>query len=168
MNLLVIRHAIAEDPEAFARTGRPDDERPLTDEGRKKMRQAARGLRTVVPEIDLLASSPLVRARETAAIVSDAYDGLAVSTTPALEPGRPPEEMAAWLAGRRPAGTVAVVGHEPALSTMVSWFLTGAAHPVLELKKGAACLLEFAGKASPAGALLRWALAPAQLRGLGD
>ena len=43
MKLLLIRHAIAEEREDFARTGKDDRLRPLTDEGRKKMKQAARG-----------------------------------------------------------------------------------------------------------------------------
>ncbi|HEX4469200.1 MAG TPA: phosphoglycerate mutase family protein, partial [Gemmatimonadaceae bacterium] len=72
MDLLVIRHAIAEDKERFAASGRNDDLRPLTEEGRSKMRRAAQGLRTVVGRIAHLASSPLVRARETAEIVAPA------------------------------------------------------------------------------------------------
>ena len=61
MRLLLIRHAIAEEREDFARTGKDDGLRPLTDDGRKKMKQAARGLRGLVPDIDLLATSPLTR-----------------------------------------------------------------------------------------------------------
>ena len=49
MKLLLIRHAIAEEREDFARTGKDDRLRPLTDEGRKKMKQAARGLRKIAP-----------------------------------------------------------------------------------------------------------------------
>src|SRR5262245_49797749 len=60
MHLLVVRHAIAEDKDVFARTGRSDDLRPLTDDGRAKMRRAADGLRSVAPEVDLVATSPLV------------------------------------------------------------------------------------------------------------
>src|SRR6478672_122417 len=58
MKLLLIRHAIAEEREDFARTGKDDRLRPLTDEGRKKMKQGARGLRRCVPAFDLLAPSP--------------------------------------------------------------------------------------------------------------
>ena len=65
MNLLVIRHAIAEDKERFAASGRSDDQRPLTEEGRTKMRRGAEGVRLTSPRVTVLASSPLVRARET-------------------------------------------------------------------------------------------------------
>src|SRR5260370_27632219 len=76
MKLLIIRHAIAEDREDFARTGKDDSLRPITDEGKKKMKQGARGLRTLVPEIDLLATSPLTRAAQTAAVLDSVYGGL--------------------------------------------------------------------------------------------
>lgn len=69
MNLYLIRHAIAVDegdPE-YAQ----DSLRPLTEKGRKKMRQIARGLRALGAEFDLIVSSPYVRARETAEILSD-------------------------------------------------------------------------------------------------
>src|SRR5690349_23208472 len=73
MNLLVIRHAIAEDKENFAATGRSDDQRPLTDAGRTKMRRGTQGLRTLIGKVAMLASSPLVRARETAEIRSEEH-----------------------------------------------------------------------------------------------
>jgi phosphohistidine phosphatase len=165
MELLIIRHAIAEDG---AETTRSDDERRLTTEGRKKMRLGARGLTRVVPDLAVLASSPLVRARQTADIVARAYGGLDVTTAAELAPDGSPNAVAAWLNRRRADGVVALVGHEPALSNLVSWLLSGAARPLIEMKKGAACLLAFpGGKAGPGTAVLRWALTPAQLRDLG-
>jgi phosphohistidine phosphatase len=70
MKLLIIRHAVAEERDAWANTGKSDDERPLTTEGRGKMARNARGLREGVPSVDLVATSPLVRARQTAEIVA--------------------------------------------------------------------------------------------------
>ncbi len=162
MDLLVIRHAIAADPADY-----PDDAvRPLTPEGKKKMRQGALGLRRVVPAIDLLATSPLTRAVETADIVSHAYDDLATLLVPVLAPGHPPGAVAQWLDSQRRHTVVAIVGHEPGLSRMVSWFLSGSERGFIELKKGAACLVSFAGAIGAAGATLVWALAPSQLREL--
>ncbi len=61
MNLYIIRHAIAVDE------GTPeyeqDSERPLTDKGKKKMRQISKGLRTLGADFDLILSSPYVRAK---------------------------------------------------------------------------------------------------------
>ncbi|HVL59633.1 MAG TPA: histidine phosphatase family protein, partial [Burkholderiaceae bacterium] len=74
MRLLLIRHAIAEASEAFAASGRPDEERPLTDRGRRRMRANALGLSLLVPSLDLLVSSPYRRAADTAAIVAAALE----------------------------------------------------------------------------------------------
>ena len=168
MHLLVIRHADAGDAADFARSGRPDDERPLSDEGRRKMKQVARGLCVVVPEIAALAASPLVRARQTAEIVAAAYDGITVETVSALRPGEAPAGLAQWLERHGAAGVAAVVGHEPHLGTTVGWLVSGETHSVLELKKGAACLLSCDTAWGPGKAVLRWALTPGQLRALGD
>ena len=70
MKLLVIRHAIAEDREVWARTSLDDGERPLTARGVDRMEQAARGLRRMVEKLDAIATSPLVRAMQTARIVN--------------------------------------------------------------------------------------------------
>lgn len=165
MQLLVMRHAIAEEREEFAKSGRNDRLRPLTDEGRKRMRRAARGLRTLVPEIDLLATSPLARAAQTGAVLDTVYGDLKTVEIEQLAPEATPEEFAAWLRGRK-AETVAVVGHEPSLSRIVSWLLGGSERPLIELRKGGACLLTLAGKPAADSATLIWALTPAQLRRL--
>lgn len=159
MDLLVIRHAIAAE-------GKDDALRPLTEEGRRKMRQGARALVTLVPAINLLASSPLVRARQTAEIVGRAYGGLEVTTCEDLIPDHPPEAFAAWLAGHARRGVVAAVGHEPLLGCIVSHLLAARADSFIELKKGGVCLLAFPGAVEPGAALLRWALTPGQLRAL--
>lgn len=72
MQLLIIRHAVAVDRDDF--TGDDDDLRPLTADGRRKMRRIATGLHRITARPDLLVTSPLVRARQTADIVGEAYD----------------------------------------------------------------------------------------------
>src|SRR6266699_3602270 len=115
MQLLLIRHAIAEDKEAFARTGKLDTERPITDEGRKKMERAARGLPGLAEKIDLLATSPLVRARQTADLVSQAYGDIKIATWPELASGIPAPDVLPRLREVRDLSVVALVGHEPGL-----------------------------------------------------
>ncbi len=167
MQLLIIRHAPTEDREIFATTGEPDDTRPLTDIGRKKMRKAVRGLHGVIPQIDLLATSPLTRAAETARIIGDAYGGLMATEVRELAPGHAPESVLSWIKAQKGHDTVAVVGHEPDLGHLVSWLLTGKKQPFIEIKKGAACLIEFSNGIAQGKAILVWALAPSQLRALG-
>ena len=101
MRLLAVRHAIAEEPEVFARTGRDDRLRPLTDEGRKRMRRGARGLRSLVPQIDLLATSPLIRAAQTGAILDAVYGDLPAVEIEQLAPEATPQDFLAWLRTRR-------------------------------------------------------------------
>jgi phosphohistidine phosphatase len=167
MRLLIIRHAIAEEREDFARTGRDDSQRPLTDEGRKKMKQGAKGLRALVPEIGLLATSPLTRAAQTAAILDSVYDGLDEVEIDELSPEAAPEGFLRWLRQQK-AETLAVVGHEPSLSQLLSWLLTGTEKRLFSFRKGGACLLEFAGEVGPGMATLLWAMTPGQLRKMAD
>lgn len=164
MRLLIIRHGIAEDKEVWARTSSNDDDRPLTDEGRQKMVLNAKGLRRTVDEIDILVTSPLVRARQTAQIVADAFKLGRIETTKSLVPSTPPVEFVEWLARYRDKAVVAAVGHEPHLGLLATWMLTGVEESHVDLKKGAACLLELEGEPSPAGARLCWSIAPSQLR----
>lgn len=167
MKVLVIRHAIAEDRDEFARSGRDDELRPLTDVGRTKMRAAAEGLARLVESIDLLATSPLVRAVQTAEIVAAAFGGIKPKTTRALEPGAD-DALFAWLAKQSPSRTIALVGHEPDLSRFISRAVSGRSRSFVNMKKGAACLIEFADAPQPGGATLRWLLEPGQLRRLRD
>jgi phosphohistidine phosphatase len=167
MKLLLIRHAIAEEREDFARTGKDDRLRPLTDEGRKKMKQAARGLREIVPGIDLLATSPLIRAAQTGAIVDSVYGGLSEVEIEELAPEATPNDFLRWLRKQK-AGVLAAVGHEPSLSLILSWLLTGTERRIFAFRKGGACLLEFPDEVGAGTATLLWALTPAQLRDLAD
>jgi phosphohistidine phosphatase len=166
MKLLIIRHGIAEDQDTFAATGKSDDLRPLTAEGRTKMAHAAEGLREVVPDISLLASSPLVRAHETAEIVGRVYEIEVRPTTDALRPDASFDEFLDWLRDSGDQKVVAVVGHEPHLSTLATWLISEVKESRMELKKGGACLLEFDGAPKAGSATLEWLMQPAHLRAI--
>ncbi len=167
MDLLVVRHAIAEDREAFARTGKGDEERPLTPAGRRKMEKGARGLRRLVESLDLLATSTLVRATQTGDVLEEAYGGVRTVRLEELAPDAKPAALLRWLGAQRRRRTVALVGHEPHLSAVVELLLTGTTPGFVELKKGGACLLALPRQAAAGGAELRWLLTPGQLRRLG-
>jgi phosphohistidine phosphatase len=168
MRLLIIRHAIAEDRDAFAASGQDDSLRPLTKDGRKKMRVGAAGLRATAPAIDVLATSPLVRAVETADIVAAAFQRPATHTVPSLAPDRSPSEFVGWMHSIEGADVVAAVGHEPHLGHLVSWLVSARKQTFLELKKGGACLLDLGAAPSPGTARLLWVLTAGQLRQFGD
>jgi phosphohistidine phosphatase len=166
MDLLVVRHAIAEDREVFAETGRDDDERPLTDAGRRKFEKGVRGLRTLVESIDVLATSALVRATETGEILEAAYEldpGRAVRLQE-LAPTAQPASLIEWLRRHRRRPVVAIVGHEPHLSHLVEHLLVGRGAGFVSLRKGGACLLGLGAAPEAGHAELRWLLTAAQLR----
>ena len=171
MNLLVIRHARAESAERFAQSCSDDDLRPLTEDGAERMRVGAAGLHKLVPALDLLASSPQVRARQTADIVAAEYGITNVVILDALRSGRPPAEFIEWLQEAGARETIAIVGHDSHVTDLVSVLLTGKKRNIVEIKKGAAVMLalrrrdgRYGGRRS---ARLLWALAPRQLRLIG-
>jgi phosphohistidine phosphatase len=141
------------------------------------MRRAADGLKQVARRAHVLASSPLVRARETAEIIAPALRAPRIEIVEALRPDRRYDDFLTWLRGREaPNGsetddderTIAVVGHEPHLSGLVTWLMTAKNDSRIELKKGAACLLDFPRSPAAGAATLRWSLTPSHLRSLSD
>src|SRR5262245_8862570 len=164
MQLLVVRHAIAEEREKWA--PRDDQLRPLTAVGKKKMKEAARGLRSLVPRLDVVASSPLTRAVQTAELLAKTYERGAPVTVDALAPGQRPPALATWLRSQALHKTVAVVGHEPGLGAAATWLAAGTERSFLELGKGGACLLDLGEHIDAGEAVLLWVLRPSQLRAL--
>ena len=167
MNLLVVRHAVAKDRDAFARTGRDDSERPLTRRGRREFRKAARGIARLSGEVSVLATSPYVRTVETAELLAKALGLERAVRRSELEPGGSADALLAWLGKRGRSATVAVVGHEPDVSRLVAYCATGRAEDFFDFDKGGACLLAFEGAARPGRAKMCWLLTAAQLRRVG-
>jgi phosphohistidine phosphatase len=159
MEILLVRHAIA--ARTSARGPQADARRRLTSEGRRRMIRGARGLAALVPELDAVLPSPLVRAVETARILADAFGLTPGDGLTALAPGHPPQEAVEHLRTLR-TGTVALVGHEPHLSSLAALLVVGDPSPLFTFRKGGACLLEIEDAPRPGGARLRW-LATAKL-----
>ncbi len=168
MKLVLVRHAIAEERETFAESGASDDERPLTKDGRKRMRRAARGLRELLDDLDMIVTSPLVRAVQTAEIIAAEYDAVPPAPLPSLGPGSDFGGFLEWLKRMDDVQTLVAVGHEPHISGLAAWLLTGNDQPLFEMKKGSAVLLEFNGEVRQGAARMLWFLTPAQLRFIGD
>jgi phosphohistidine phosphatase len=167
MKLLVVRHAIAEEREDWA--PRPDSARPLTRRGEERMKRAAVGLRHVVPELHTLLTSPLTRAAQTADIIAAAYGRKpAPRALHQLAAGESVEALVDALPQAGADDVVAVVGHEPDLSTLVGYLLTGQPRSFMEFRKGGACMLRFDGAAQAGAGMLLWVLTPRQLRDLSN
>ena len=169
MELLVIRHGVAEERKEFAASGKDDSLRPLTKEGRWKMERGARALRRALPSLNVIATSPFTRAAQTAKIVSAAYGEVGVEQLDALTPEGRPQAFLTWLRERESDDRVGAVGHEPHLGALVYWFLTGkVAEGRIALRKGGACLLSFDTRPQAGKGTLIWSLTPSLLRRLDD
>lgn len=168
MNLYLIRHAIAVD-EATTEY-ELDSERPLTDKGRKKMRQIAKGLRNLGVEFDLILASPYVRARETAEILADIFKARKkITLSDQLVPMASPELLIAEINENYTVDSIAVVGHEPYLSNLVALLIAENAKIDLTFKKGGVCyLLADDLHHRDHCATLEWLLTPGILVEIGD
>ena len=166
MKLLIVRHADAGDRDEFAKSGQPDHLRPLSEKGRKQMKDACDGLRKLVPSADLIVTSPYVRAVQTAEIVRDVYGKTPHDETGTLEPEESPAEFESWLKSQPDHEVVVAVGHEPNLGILATWFMTGIEGSRVNLKKGGACLLDFDGDAKKGAGTLRWLMGPKELAAL--
>lgn len=157
MDVILMRHGRA------GQRGDPqtDAQRPLTAEGRERLRRALPGLHQLVPHIERVVSSPLLRARQTAEVVAERYR-CPLSELAALAPGGEPAAVTRWL-GEQRAQTLLLVGHEPDLGRLASWYLTGSEESFLTMKKGAIGLIHFDGKPAVAGGELRLWLTAGQL-----
>lgn len=164
MELYFLRHAIAV---ARGSAGYPDDDRPLTDEGIAKMRQAAKGIARLVDDFDLIAASPLRRAHTTAEIVIGELNRGSVSTCDALLPGADPDALWSFLREHRNKKRILLVGHEPHLSKTAS-LLLGSARPLMEFRKGGMCRIDLEALPPRGHGILLWHLTPKQLRQLAE
>ena len=134
MNLYLIRHAIAVDE------GTPeyeeDSQRPLTDKGKKKMRQIAKGLRTLGADFDLILSSPYERAKETAEILEGVFKlKKDVALSENLVPMGDPDLLIAEMNEKYSENSIALVGHEPFLSALIGLLVSENAGMDMTLKK---------------------------------
>jgi phosphohistidine phosphatase len=168
MNLYIIRHAIAVD--AATSDHESDSERPLTDKGRKKMRQIAKGLRNLGVEFDLILSSPYVRACETAEILADVFKmkkKLVFSDN--LIPLGNPELLIGEINEKYSVDSLALVGHEPHLSALIGMLVAENQKLEVTLKKGGVCYLSADDlHHQDHRAALEWLLTPGILMEIGD
>jgi phosphohistidine phosphatase len=164
MELLIVRHAPA--LERDRHRWRNDEARPLSPSGVKRARQAARGLAALGKAPNRLLTSPLMRARQTAQILTAAAGWPQAEVAPELSPGTPLQQVLGLL-GRDRSKRLAVVGHQPDLGALITAYLSSERPPLaIELKKHAVACLSFAGQPRPGLGVLEWLVTPRMLRGL--
>ena len=149
IELYIIRHGLAGEHGTYAN----DHDRPLTDEGQTKTKRVAQRLKELDIRFDLIQTSPLVRAHQTAEILQAAglSDRLEISAD--LAPGG---NFDAWVKGLEQwkladQTQLAIVGHEPALSEWAEILLWGSVRHQLILKKAGVIGLLLPEEESPIG-----------------
>jgi len=160
--LYLVRHGLAEERGAKW----PDDaKRPLSADGMSRMKKSARGLDRIDVKFDVILTSPLVRARQTADILSAEMDGHpAIVNVESLAPGAKADALIADLEKHTRKTRIALVGHEPGIGELAAR-LVGSRHPI-EIKKGAVLRIDI-DQIPPAGpGDLRWMLPPKIMRAL--
>lgn len=167
MNLYLLRHGLA--GKAVEPRGSGDSERPLTREGKLKMRRIAKGIKALGLSFDVILSSSYTRARQTAEIVADALKvrkRLVFSET--LTPDGSSKDLVELLMGVDPARSeVLLVGHEPYMSEIISLLVSGERGLDVEMKKGGICKISAESLRHGRCAKLEWLLTPKQLALMG-
>jgi phosphohistidine phosphatase len=161
MKLLLVRHAIALDR---GTPGIADGLRPLTEEGIAKFKKTAKGLSQLV-KADLVLTSPLLRAKQTAEILARQWPGVAVHESAPLESGSR-ARFEDSLRRISQSTVIAAVGHEPSVSEWTAEWLGSESADSFAFKKGGAALLEFDGEAAEGSARLVFFLAPGAIKDL--
>ena len=156
MQIYLLRHGIAENPER----GHPDSERPLTAEGRDKLRRVLKRAATAGLDPSVILSSPYRRALETAAVAAEVlgFKGQIVRTT-ALAPESSPYDAWEELRNRKEERSILLSSHEPLMSTMAAFLLDSPTLQV-DMKKAALVRIDCDRFGPQPAGVLKWMLTP--------
>jgi phosphohistidine phosphatase len=158
MELYLIRHA---DALPVGHDGVADDEeRPLSDEGRAQGRALGAALQRQGVRFDVVAVSPLVRARQTAEALLEGWPAPAPEVVPCdhLGPGGKRKRLTRFLRGLQ-GESIALVGHNPDLSVYAGW-LIGDKKVQLELAKAGVARIDFDSVPGKNNGVLAWMVTP--------
>lgn len=163
MNVYLMRHGLA------VERGTPgydsDRERPLTSKGERKVRRVAEAFVKMEVSFDVIFSSPLVRAQQTADVLSDEMKAKQkVQLTEHLAPGGSTKELVNLLQHLPDSPQeILIVGHEPDLGQLAASLLAGGDGVAIVFKKGGAAKLTVENLRAGRCATLEWLLTSRQL-----
>ena len=134
MEVYLIRHGIA----AERGTYNNEEQRPLIKKGVNRTTRVAESLLNRGLKLDLILTSPLVRAAQTADIFQQVGIAKKIETFTFLKPNRAIAEWLAWLEQyqpKHPEAKIALVGHQPDLGNWAEMLLWGTIQGQIEVKK---------------------------------
>jgi phosphohistidine phosphatase len=163
MNLFILRHGIAAEPDAPGI--KMDAERPLVAKGEQRLRAAAAAMEKMELSFDAIISSPYLRAKQTAEIVARHFKlQKKLTFSDDLIPGGNPQALIQQINDLKPAPeNLLLVGHEPYLSRLIALLAAGIPTATIEMKKGGLCKLEVEELECGHCATLAWLLTPRQM-----
>jgi phosphohistidine phosphatase len=165
MDCILVRHGIAVEPDEWEGA---EENRPLTEKGKRRVRQAAEGLAALDCKPTHLFTSPFVRAYDTAKLLRAVIcPTLKIETREELAVGAKAEQVLTFLRTLPSDAVVVCVGHEPQLGEVMSLLLCGKTLSSFPLKKAGAARVKSEGIVSLGQGRLVWWLQPMQLRALG-
>lgn len=160
--LYIIRHGIAADRQDFE----TDEARPLTREGDRKTQKIAKRLEEFGLNFDVIFTSPLLRARQTAAILQDVGLGKQIWECPALAPDGHIHDWLSQVAELTDCKSIAIVGHQPDLGNWAELLVWGEVKGNITLKKAGVMGITLPQSDSPIGrSSLFWLTPPRFLLG---
>lgn len=145
--LYLIRHGIAADQKLYNN----DDERPLTEKGDRKTQKVAQQLKQFDLQFDIIFTSPLIRAKQTATILQTQGLSSCLEEFSALAPNGDIQHWFAWHQEQSQFNTIALVGHQPDLGNWAELLVWGETRGVLVLKKAGIIGLTLPQTGSPLG-----------------
>lgn len=156
MEIYLLRHGIAED----GKPGMRDADRPLTDEGVKRLRTTMKRAREAGLAPTLILSSPYLRAVQTAKVAKEIldYEGKIVESR-AFTPDASPQDAWDEVRNYSDESQVLVSSHEPLMSSLTAFLLNSPALSV-DFKKGALARIDLSGSFARPRGTLKWFLIP--------
>jgi phosphohistidine phosphatase len=159
MKLYLVRHGIATQRLGGAIT--TDAQRPLTEEGRNETRVVASALRRLGVAPDLIVSSPLVRAFQTAEILAEVLTrSTQVELCEALAPGGNASDLYKALRSFKEANEIFLVGHEPDMGRLAGTLLWAGPELDIPFKKAGVCRVDVTSLPPTAPGTLKWFITP--------
>lgn len=141
-----------------------DPERRLNDDGIKESHQVGKVFKQFYMDLDMIASSPKTRARQTAEIIAEevGYSKNQIKITKALEPTVPAEEAISYLKDFTDKNRILLVGHLPSIGEIASELISGNANISMHFEAGGVCRVDVKQIPTNIGELY-WFLTPGLL-----